>query len=361
MHMAYEGTDQGDHEPHREDFALSGRKYTLTRLNRAHHSRLARNYRSERKMAPKKGTGNKLRGRPGAQRDEVDARRYRLIATAAKRGGISIAEHAGKRDLSLRVARGDAEVLRELGLVVIDDNDTIRPAFHPGTHASLGGRLVQRQAVKRKIAKAIVDDLQVLCEHNAVRTVLITHGTTVHYVADEISRRRLSRITVLTTSLLVADLFHRSQMPLFLAGGWLSHQQAAFQGDHCARALEEHHAADVSVLGFSGLSDESPDEDGRGPLQGVIRTTDEYEVSTLRTSLRTARLRVYLACDSLDKILRTDRNVIGSVKDACEQGKRREVHLFYPGDPARTDAMGYLERLADETGLLLCDVNDFDD
>lgn len=310
-------------------------------------------------MAPKKRKGLRDPGRPAAQRDRVDARRYRLIASVAERGGISIAEHAGKRGLSLRVACRDAEVLQDFGLVFIDDDDIIRPAFYPGAHGSLGGRLVQRRAVKRKVAEAVVDDLEYLCEDKTVQTVLISHGTTVHYVAEEIAHRKLSKMTVLTTSLLIGDLFQRSHMPLFLAGGWLSHQQAGFQGENCARAIASH-APDVSVLGFSGLCEHEADQEGRNqerPLEGILYTTDDYEPPTLRACLRTARLRVYLACDSLDKICRTDEYDIGSVKDACEQSERRDVHLFYPGDPSQPEGMAYLKRLAKSTGLKLHDVN----
>ena len=289
-------------------------------------------------------------------RKKASRRKYELIQrlSRAKSGRISIGEYAAKWDIDDSTIRRFGDQFERMGLVQVSEGE-IRRLFKPWAGTPIGHRLGERHAEKKCIGEAIAGDLAELRRgaDAVLYAAMVGSGSACYHVSRALAADdTMANLTIITPSLLIADLLGHGQMTLKLAGGTFHRPDAAFQGDECVEALKLYRP-DVSVVGFSGLDGDD----------GSLWCTHSEEVDILQTLLICPQLRVCFPCDTLAKIQRRDNCRFGSIEDLRERGV--DVWIYYPqsdetgpqaegsGQPPAVD---YLDTLEERLGIMQCPV-----
>lgn len=226
----------------------------------------------------------------------TEERRRRILSMTEKDGRVIVQDLVRTCRVSAVTARADLDALAAAGLVVRSWGGAIRkedPAYdYP---ISVKGTL--HHAEKTRIGKAAA---QLIHPH---QTIILDSGSTTAEIAQQIRRRRVYPLAVVTNALNITLELHRiPQMTLIMLGGILRQTSDSMVGPQAERVLRELNA-DHLFLGVDALDPETG-----------MSTPDILEAQLNALMIDVSR-EVTIVADS-SKLGRRSLSVIGPVERA---------------------------------------------
>jgi DeoR/GlpR family transcriptional regulator of sugar metabolism len=161
---------------------------------------------------------------------------------------IRTSDLARRLGVSTETIRRDIAELTEDGAIVYRRRSVVLEHESP-----FSLRREQDAAAKVGMARHVVSQLA------AGQTIMVGHGSTTHFLAQEIARLRIP-LTVITYSIAIAEAIGaNSGMRVMLAPGTYHHPELAVYGAQTVLFMKGYYADHVFV-GASGLSREGPSE-----------------------------------------------------------------------------------------------------
>jgi len=190
-----------------------------------------------------------------APREILPARRREdLLHIVQEAGQATVAELAGRFDVSSDTIRRDIDYLADLGLLARTHGGAIPTSALASADTPLGNRMLVRADVKAAIGRAASKLI-----HDG-ETMIINGGTTTMAVASALGGRH--NLTVVTNSLLLPSALPSTCLgELYLIGGGVRLSSMTTSGpvQFAASSGQGSHAfsADVAVIGVGGVSVDS--------------------------------------------------------------------------------------------------------
>ncbi|MGB9620021.1 MAG: DeoR/GlpR family DNA-binding transcription regulator [Armatimonadota bacterium] len=171
----------------------------------------------------------------------MDERKSQIVEILGHTGRVGVNELAKRFGVSGMTIRRDLDELQRLGLVVRTHGGAVSSGKLLFMHATLPASSVS--PAKRAIGKKAAELVQ------PGQTVMVDTGTTALEVARHIPRD--PSITVVTTSLGVAQELYRSGLTVFVLGGVLRQDFPSVYGSVTERLLQELRV-DLLFMGCDG-------------------------------------------------------------------------------------------------------------
>jgi DeoR/GlpR family transcriptional regulator of sugar metabolism len=202
----------------------------------------------------------------------VPAERRRQIALLLRdTGSVTVAELEHRFGVSPMTIRRDLELLEREGVARRTHGGAVLPGF-AGNEDSFQERLEKDVAGKERLAGAAVALLR------PGESVFLDSSTTAYYAARTLIAAGL-RVTILTHSLPIMDLFSTNEAPnveLVGVGGTLRKLTLSFVGPHAVRAIASHFA-DKAFISIKGIT-----------TDGFLTDPDALEAEVKRTMIEHA-------------------------------------------------------------------------
>lgn len=209
----------------------------------------------------------------------AEERRRGILGLLGQNGRITVEEVAKLFGVSSVTARGDLNVLSEAGSLVRSHGGGVRPLIAAPEHP-LRVREGMQHDEKVRIAEAALKLVR------PFQTIILCTGSTSAELANQIKRRPVDNITVITYALNIAtQLCDVPNLSLLMLGGFLRSPSTALVGPHAEQMMQSLHA-DHCFMSTVGLDTEIG-----------ITTIDIMEAQLNRYMMRSAA-QVTLLVDS---------------------------------------------------------------
>jgi DeoR/GlpR family transcriptional regulator of sugar metabolism len=246
-----------------------------------------------------------LEQKPTDRQPPVPEERRRQIAQLIRdAGSVTVAELEQRFGMSPMTIRRDLELLERDGAARRTHGGAVLPGF-AGNEDSFHERLDKDVDAKERLARAAVALLR------PGESVFLDSSTSAYYAARTIISSSL-RVTILTHSLPIMDLFSTNEAPnveLVGVGGTLRKLTLSFVGPHAVHVVASHFA-DKAFISIKGITND-----------GFLTDPDALEAEVKRTMLSHAEQPILLADGS--KFAQCGLSVIGHVS---------EMHLVLTAD-----------------------------
>ncbi len=222
-----------------------------------------------------------------------NVRQRKIIELLHSDGECTVDGLAQKLCVSDMTIRRDLQALADEGLLL-----RTHGGASPVESVRFEFQFLQRTQLRRQQKDAIGTVAAGLVQEG--QSILFDSGTTTLAVARQL--RKLSRLTVLTTSLPIASVMQRAgNADILLLGGFLRRESPDLEGPLTEANLATLQA-DVAILGADGI-------DAEGNVYNV-----SLSIARLLTIAAKAAAKVYVVADS-SKIGRTALTRFGNLRD----------------------------------------------
>ncbi len=176
----------------------------------------------------------------------AEERRREILGVLGQHGRVTVEEVAKRFGVSVVTARGDLDVLSDIGALVRSHGGGIRPLDAAPEHP-LRVRESIHHDEKVRIAEMAVQLI------NPLQTVILCSGSTSAEVARQLRRNCPENLTVITYALNIASLLAEiPNVSLVMIGGLLRNVSNAFVGPQAESMMQSLHA-DHCFLSTVGL------------------------------------------------------------------------------------------------------------
>jgi DeoR/GlpR family transcriptional regulator of sugar metabolism len=206
--------------------------------------------------------------RPDRQPMVPEERRRRIARLVRESGSVTVALLETEFGISPMTARRDLVALEEEGRVKRTHGGAVLPEY-AGHEDSFWYRLDEAVEAKERLAEEAVGLLE------PGESVFLDCSTTTYYLARRIIREG-PRVTLLTNSVPVMELFMRDQAPktdIYGVGGIMRKLTLSFVGPQAVRTISAH-SADRAFLSVKGVS-----------TDGVLTDPDVLEAEVKRAMI----------------------------------------------------------------------------